>query len=103
MVGISSYRLLNFDDNFEKKDVPLELRAEVSCNKDSKMCYLNNVLNILLGMISVPHTDLKELGAFLSVPNERWICKKDFFLVFATFKTRIINLTCKNYLLFVSQ
>ena len=30
MVGISSYRLLNFDDNFEKKDVLAEFNADVS-------------------------------------------------------------------------
>jgi len=31
VVGISSYRLLNFDDNFEKKDVLAEFNADVSC------------------------------------------------------------------------
>jgi len=31
VVGISSYRLLNLDDNFEKKDVLAEFKLEVSC------------------------------------------------------------------------
>ena len=33
VVGISSYRLLNFDDNLEKNEVLAELRADVSCNQ----------------------------------------------------------------------
>merc|ERR1719273_1052094 len=35
-VGISSYRLLNLDDSFEKKEVLAEFKLEVSC-KDC--CY----------------------------------------------------------------
>ena len=44
VVGISSYRLLNFDDNFEKNEVLAELRADVSCKAKLKLIISNKVL-----------------------------------------------------------